>query len=29
LGLVHGLVGNVKLIMEGVRCLDDCSQLIF
>ena len=21
--LVHGLVGNVKLIMEGVRCLDD------
>ena len=21
LGLVHGLVGNVKLIMEGVRCL--------
>jgi hypothetical protein len=29
LGLVHGLVGNVKLIMEGVRCLDNCSQLIF
>ena len=25
LSLVHGLVGNVKLIMEGVRCLDDCS----
>ena len=23
LGVVHGLVGNVKLIMEGVRCLDD------
>jgi len=22
LGLVHGLVGNVKLIMEGVRCFD-------
>jgi hypothetical protein len=29
LGLVHGLVGNVKLIMEGVRCSDDRSQLIF
>jgi hypothetical protein len=29
LSLVHGLVGNVKLIMEGVRCSDDCSQLIF
>ena len=29
LGLVHGLVGNVKLIMEGMRCLDACSQLIF
>jgi hypothetical protein len=29
LGLVHGLVGNVKLIMEGVRCLDDCSQSIY
>jgi hypothetical protein len=29
LGLVHGLVGNVRLIMEGVRCLDDCSQLTF
>ena len=29
LGLVHGLVGNVKLIMEGVRCLDDCSQSVF
>ena len=29
LGLVHGLVGNVKLIMEGVRSSDDRSQLIF
>ena len=28
LGLVHGLVGNVKLIMEGERCVH-CSQLIF
>jgi hypothetical protein len=28
LGLVHGLVGNVKLIMEGARCLVDCSQLL-
>jgi len=29
LGLVHSLVGNVKLIMKGVRCLDGFSQLIF
>jgi hypothetical protein len=29
LGLVHGLVGNVKLIMEGMLYLDDCSHLIF
>ena len=25
LGLVHSLVGNVKLIMEGVKRLVDCS----
>jgi hypothetical protein len=25
LGVVHGLVGNVKLIMEGAQCLNECS----
>ena len=29
LGVVHGLVGNVKLIMEGTECLLDCSQILF
>ena len=29
LGVVHGLVGNVKLIMEGAQCLNDCSQVVF
>ena len=29
LGVVHGLVGNVKLIMEGAQCLNGCSQVIF
>jgi hypothetical protein len=29
LGVVHGLVGNVKIIMEGVQCLDDCSRISF
>ena len=23
LGVVHGLVGNVRVVMEGARCLDD------
>jgi hypothetical protein len=27
LGVVHGLVGNVKEIMEGARCLNDRSQV--
>jgi hypothetical protein len=27
LGVVHGLVGNVKEIMEGAQCLNDCSQV--
>jgi hypothetical protein len=24
LGVVHGLVGNVKVIMEGTQCLNNC-----
>jgi hypothetical protein len=27
LGVVHGLVGNVKEIMEGAQCLNDRSQV--
>ncbi len=27
LGVVHGLVGNMKIIMEGARVLYDCSQI--
>jgi len=27
LGVVHGLVGNVKLIMEGARHLHDCLRM--
>jgi hypothetical protein len=29
LGVVHGLVCNVKIIMEGVQCLNDCSHISF
>jgi len=29
LGVVHGLVGNMKIVMEGVECLHDCSQITF
>jgi hypothetical protein len=29
LGVVHGLVGNVKVVMEGVECLHDCFQIRF
>jgi len=29
LSVVHGLVGNVKVIMEGAQCLPDCFQIIF
>jgi hypothetical protein len=25
LGVVHGLVGNMKVVMEGAECLHDCS----
>ena len=29
LRVVHGLVGNVKVIMEGTQCLHDCFRVIF
>ena len=29
LGVVHGLVGNVKVIMEGAQCLHDYFQVNF
>jgi hypothetical protein len=29
LGVVHSLVGNVKLIMEGAQCLNDCPKIVF
>jgi hypothetical protein len=29
LGVVHGLVGNIKVVMEGTGCLHDCSQILF
>ena len=29
LGVVHGLVGNVKMIMEGAQCLNDCLHILF
>ena len=28
LGVVHGLVGNVRIIMEGAQCLNDCSHTL-
>jgi hypothetical protein len=27
LGVVHGLMGNMKVVMEGARLLYDCSQM--
>ncbi len=27
LGVVHGLMGNMKLVMEGAQLLYDCSQI--
>ena len=27
LGVVHGLMGNVKVVMEGAQLLYDCSQI--
>ena len=29
LGVVHGLVGNVKIIMQGAQSLDDCSHILY
>ena len=29
LGVVHGLVGNVKVIMEGTQCLNNYSYISF
>ena len=29
LGVVHGLVGNVKVIMEGTQYLHNCFQVRF
>jgi hypothetical protein len=29
LGIVHGLVGNMRVVMEGTQCLHDCSQILF
>ena len=28
LGVVYGLVGNVRIIMEGALCLNDCSHIV-
>ena len=27
-GAVHGLVGNMKVVMEGAQCLHDCSYIL-
>ena len=29
LGVVHGLVGNMKVVMEGTECVRDCSEMFF
>jgi hypothetical protein len=29
LGVIHGLVGNVKMIMEGAQCLNNRSDILF
>ena len=29
LGVVYGLVGNMKVVMEGTECLHDCSEISF
>ena len=29
LGVVHGLVGNVKIMMEGTEYLNNCSYILF
>ena len=28
LGVVHSLVGNMKVVMEGTECLRDCSGVL-
>ena len=27
LGVVHGLMGNIKVVMEGAQLLSDCLQI--
>jgi len=27
MGVVHGLVGNMKTVMEGAQCLHDCPYI--
>ena len=29
LGVVHGLVGNIRVVMEGAESLHDCLQEIY
>jgi signal recognition particle GTPase len=29
LGVVHGLVGNMKVVMEGVECMRDSPWIFF
>jgi hypothetical protein len=29
LGVVHGLMGNMKIVMEGAQLLNDCLQILF
>ena len=29
LGVVHGLVGNMKIVMDGAECLCERSQILF
>ena len=29
LGVVHGLVDNMKVVMEGTECVHDCSLILF
>jgi hypothetical protein len=29
LGVVHGLVGNVRVVMEGEQCLDDWLLIVY
>ena len=29
MGVVYGLVGNMKILMEGAEALRNCSQILF